>query len=1441
MYIFQFKTLKDIEVSIVPAKGMTLMKSQVEQDPHLCPVSCISSYITIVPETDFRSYFRELAMASAYVSDSVVIVHAWKVLLGKEKLEPGETIEGFVKSYRVEQEKFEATGILAIPIPVEFNSLTFTKHIKEGARVWFQRRLDSALGPLGDETKEKQTTKVKSTKTTKEKDKRYEEARTAWKLLTPDDQNKLLAPFTAATDQGLALIFDPDKGDHSLGSYAPYVRYQIKSARIQLPGVIREARFVEVWTSKGLGIWTHLYPAVGLEIVPLLTEAIKDKLQVDLFVQKLPYITYKPAVGNISTAGHDKFSPCILLSKTMENMRQNHEEPNVNWIQTNGMQLHMHLNEFIQGSSPYIIGPMNPCTLAICVSLVKYDNIHPNLVYDKHETPDEKWWTSTKDPHLFPWNRSENLKVINRVIGILKAQQQKKNPLVVTEGDKLWLIKFKKSNTYAVLMETHPHLVLSDSLSMIPIKTKDKKNKIISAWPSGYLYGSTTPTGVNSQISLTVSVGPMRSHLVEDEFLTKIKKVSELAHGDKSQSDSAFDWLYEKHQFQEISLITQAFDGVPEGPFCKLAPTPGEADIFATYVRGYGNLHTKEVEKEKEKEKTDFRCKEKIKPLSKKQKDAVKNTSSALVDFFNINIETGARLAPRAWLNDDIINFYTKLLNNRTLLRTLARDPGQRQIKYYCFSTFMATKLLQGKEFNYKGIKKWSSTACIKILNLDKLFMPVNEGENHWTLAVVNFHDKKFQYYDSIYTPNGRTHEKLFRRLRKYVTEEAKTYSNEKVHFLDEWTDEYVNNAPQQGDSNSDCGVFACKYMDYIIDNCPLNFTTKQIPYFRKRMAWEIKNITLDTTKPNELKFEWSERISNCDTPEDQPKSKKPNGSWVIDYHDSPSDDPGTPEKETVVYSKPHDTWVSIDPHSPSEDSIYTGKPKQRKRKNKLETQAIRDFEFVDKHSLLARRNTCFFNPEKSCGSFVRTGLGYTRRALEEQAVACGISERMVSRLTMDTLCQLLRTRYFEQQQRNFLVEFFGEQKVLPGYDITWEDIERKPAIRLLDLQVYDLLLPVPPDLHVLQRFEQDTESYKLTIRAAATLLSHPAALNNYKITVRKIIVALREIEWDLKTLIPDNNFLVCKMILRLMVSTYILSPFDYMEIHKRFGGTETCLYLVEKNTMDYAMLFKTKVLQYTKTHYELFSANYFVEFYTGALSLDFPFSEYLTTTKVDFIRSMTVFPITAIMENQVKMMQSLTPASFPLTIQTLAKSIQGIEMVKPQIEAAINHTLELLMLNTGNAISENVNRIGANTNPLQQVLQLLGRMWANAYWFGLDKLKSFFKKLLSTGNLKTLRVTDLCCSLQFLENHIIYTDYQAFLELDGVMSAPTRKKYHLIDWYKKNKKPQKPQNEYEYHEIIMSNSGDDSECSDCSLEKEITGYAEFSSDDLTGTSTIGE
>ncbi|XP_039612283.1 sentrin-specific protease 2 isoform X1 [Polypterus senegalus] len=181
-------------------------------------------------------------------------------------------------------------------------------------------------------------------------------------------------------------------------------------------------------------------------------------------------------------------------------------------------------------------------------------------------------------------------------------------------------------------------------------------------------------------------------------------------------------------------------------------------------------------------------------------------------------------LGHQRWLNDEVINFYMNLL--------ITRSEQEGGLKVYAFNTFFFPKLCAG---GYQAVRRW--TKGMDIFEKDVIFVPLHLGV-HWCLAVVDFRVKEVKYYDSTY----RRNDDICWILLHYLKEEYKFKKKEDLHIY-KWTvtSAKPGEVPQQM-NGSDCGVFACKYADYIARDKPINFTQKNMPYFRRRMVWEILN-----------------------------------------------------------------------------------------------------------------------------------------------------------------------------------------------------------------------------------------------------------------------------------------------------------------------------------------------------------------------------------------------------------------------------------------------------------------------------------------------------------------------------------------------------------------------------------------------------------------------
>ncbi|ERE75255.1 sentrin-specific protease 2 [Cricetulus griseus] len=174
------------------------------------------------------------------------------------------------------------------------------------------------------------------------------------------------------------------------------------------------------------------------------------------------------------------------------------------------------------------------------------------------------------------------------------------------------------------------------------------------------------------------------------------------------------------------------------------------------------------------------------------------------------------------WLNDEVINFYMNLL--------VERSKKQGYPALHAFSTFFYPKLKSG---GYQAVKRW--TKGVNLFEQELVLVPIHR-KVHWSLVVMDLRKKCLKYLDSM----GQKGHRICEILLQYLQDESKTKRNIDLNLL-EWTHYSMkpHEIPQQL-NGSDCGMFTCKYADYISRDKPITFTQHQMPLFRKKMVWEI-------------------------------------------------------------------------------------------------------------------------------------------------------------------------------------------------------------------------------------------------------------------------------------------------------------------------------------------------------------------------------------------------------------------------------------------------------------------------------------------------------------------------------------------------------------------------------------------------------------------------
>ncbi|KAL5047351.1 hypothetical protein BDW71DRAFT_206478 [Aspergillus fruticulosus] len=97
-----------------------------------------------------------------------------------------------------------------------------------------------------------------------------------------------------------------------------------------------------------------------------------------------------------------------------------------------------------------------------------------------------------------------------------------------------------------------------------------------------------------------------------------------------------------------------------------------------------------------------------------------------------VNVLDLRRLAPHEFLNDNIIGFYIRFLEDH--LQRCSPEAAKRV--YFFNSYFFATltKSPKGLKINYEGVSKW--TRNVNIFSYDYIVVPINENA-HWYMAII--------------------------------------------------------------------------------------------------------------------------------------------------------------------------------------------------------------------------------------------------------------------------------------------------------------------------------------------------------------------------------------------------------------------------------------------------------------------------------------------------------------------------------------------------------------------------------------------------------------------------------------------------------------------------------------------------------------------------------
>lgn len=228
-----------------------------------------------------------------------------------------------------------------------------------------------------------------------------------------------------------------------------------------------------------------------------------------------------------------------------------------------------------------------------------------------------------------------------------------------------------------------------------------------------------------------------------------------------------------------------------------------------------------------------------VPPLTDEEREAAEqilgdgNPNEVMVSKFNVDITRDKMrcLRPGQWLNDEVINFYFKLLQERGKLL-------QGAPKCWFPNSFFWPKLSgNNSSYSYKEVKRWTIKAKIDIFELDLICFPMNIGESHWAMGVIDLTSHGFRYFDSMFC---RPHKNFVPFLRKYVQDEHKAKKGKALDGVEDWELILHEKPVPQQENGYDCGVFTCMFGDYVSAGRELVFEQADMPSLRMRLAARV-------------------------------------------------------------------------------------------------------------------------------------------------------------------------------------------------------------------------------------------------------------------------------------------------------------------------------------------------------------------------------------------------------------------------------------------------------------------------------------------------------------------------------------------------------------------------------------------------------------------------
>jgi len=204
----------------------------------------------------------------------------------------------------------------------------------------------------------------------------------------------------------------------------------------------------------------------------------------------------------------------------------------------------------------------------------------------------------------------------------------------------------------------------------------------------------------------------------------------------------------------------------------------------------------------------------------------------------NITLEKLRCLEDATWLNSEVISFWLEWWCERIGAGTEHRAPQSTNgPKCWIASTYFYSRLTENGTYSFDSVRRW--TSHLDVFALDKVIIPINQGNVHWFLAVVDIRRRQTQVFDSMGVDRPAVHDTLQRWVSDVWRGRGRPGST-----LPVWTRLPHNMSATPRQLNTvDCGVFMCLFAAYASLDSPFSFDQRHISWTRRWMAQTIYKV----------------------------------------------------------------------------------------------------------------------------------------------------------------------------------------------------------------------------------------------------------------------------------------------------------------------------------------------------------------------------------------------------------------------------------------------------------------------------------------------------------------------------------------------------------------------------------------------------------------------